>query len=710
MKRSIKAAAVLATLSSMCFVAVASAEEVLNSNLPAVVVEGVRDTLPDVYAGGQVARGARIGVLGNRDFMDTPMSINAYTAEGIKNSIAKTVAEAAMADPAIRFQYPAGGLIENYRIRNYTYNANNMTINGLMGLAPYGTAPTEMVERVEIQRGPNAFANGMNPGGEVAGNINLVLKRAEYEPTRSITVDYTNKSQIGGHIDIGERFGSEKQWGVRFNGAYRDGDVTIDDQSQKRKLTSIAIDHTKGKSRTTLDAYYAKDSFDGAAPSVYQVTGAIPKPVSGGNSVKGLYGSMENKGIFAHTDYSFTKDLSAYVSYGKSWADYEGFIGGANMLATDGLTGLGRLYISNDKLYVDKTAWETGVRANFKTGNINHEAVLGLSRVSLETGNNNGNYLMLPGVSIYDMKYDLSTRPTLDKNTSKLQSVDLQSIMIADTMKFAGDKIQFTAGARKQSVHQKAFSGNVVSSDYDESKVTPMLSLLVKPWDNKVSIYANYSEGLKAGNIVPNNAIYRNKNQVFAPYVSKQAEIGVKLDNKNIANTFSLYQIKQVNTYQEIHSDGTRTFHADGEQRNRGIEWMTFGKVTDRLRVLGGICYGDAKVTRAAANVGKLAWGSPKWMGTFGFEYDATKDLTLSTRVIYTGRQYANSANTLELPSSARVDLGARYTVNMGKTPVTFRAVCENLFNKEYWAGCRSDSVLFNGSGRTFKLTATFDL
>jgi len=36
--------------------------------------------LPKVYAGGQVAKGARLGLLGNQDLMDIPFNITSYTA------------------------------------------------------------------------------------------------------------------------------------------------------------------------------------------------------------------------------------------------------------------------------------------------------------------------------------------------------------------------------------------------------------------------------------------------------------------------------------------------------------------------------------------------------------------------------------------------------------------------------------------------------
>lgn len=686
--------------------------EVKQFDLPEVVINGSRDTLPEKYAGGQMARGARVGILGNQDFMDTPFTINAYTEDTINNSMAKTVAEVASNDPSVKFQYPSGTLMENYRIRNFTYNANNMTVNGLMGMAPYGSTPAELVERVEIWHGPNAFANGINPGGEVAGNINLALKHAGYEPIKRLTLDYTGNSQIGGHLDFGDRFGKDKEWGVRINGVYRDGETGVDDQWQKRKMASLGLDYTKGKSRTTLDAYYIKDEFDDAVASVYQLNGGLASPPKAGSGIKGVYGGLENKALFIHEDYSFTKDISAYASYGKAWAVFDGYAGGGDLIGVNPTTGIGTLVLSNGETWVDKTAYEAGVRANFKTGNIKHEAVLATSALKVETGNGSAD-IKLPGISMYNSVFDHSKLPAFDGKTNKIQEVNIDGIAIADKMKFDNDQIELTVGVRKQNVNQKRFTATgTVDSDYDKSKTTPMVGVVIKPWGEKISLYGSYAEALKAGNIVPDNPLYRNKNQVFEPYVSKQAEVGVKWDNEKFANTLSFYQIRQVNTYQEIHSDGTRTFHADGEQKNKGIEWMFFGELNDNLRLMGGAAYSTGRVTKSSANVGKKPYGMPKWTANTTIEWDTpwNKDLTLSARMMFTGKQYADGANTVEMPSTTTFDLGARYVTKINNNKVTFRASVENLFDKDYWAGLRSDSVLFVGNGRTFKLSATFDI
>ena len=61
--------------------------------------------------------------------------------------------------------------------------------------------------------------------------------------------------------------------------------------------------------------------------------------------------------------------------------------------------------------------------------------------------------------------------------------------------------------------------------------------------------------------------------------------------------------------------------------------------------------------------------------------------MSLNARVLYTGKQYADNANTQQLPSWTRVDIGARYLVDIGNNRLlTLRARVDNLFNKSYWA------------------------
>lgn len=65
--------------------------------LPGITVSTSADAsaegLSPPYAGGQVARGGRAGILGTNDNMDTPFSITSYTNELIQDRQARSVGD-----------------------------------------------------------------------------------------------------------------------------------------------------------------------------------------------------------------------------------------------------------------------------------------------------------------------------------------------------------------------------------------------------------------------------------------------------------------------------------------------------------------------------------------------------------------------------------------------------------------------------------------
>lgn len=75
--------------------------------------------LPPSYSGWQVARGGQIGLLGNKDFMDTPFNITIYTAKKIEDQQASTIADVVSNDPSVRFTGQTGGILDSFFIRGF---------------------------------------------------------------------------------------------------------------------------------------------------------------------------------------------------------------------------------------------------------------------------------------------------------------------------------------------------------------------------------------------------------------------------------------------------------------------------------------------------------------------------------------------------------------------------------------------------------------
>jgi iron complex outermembrane receptor protein len=138
---------------------------------------------------------------------------------------------------------------------------------------------------------------------------------------------------------------------------------------------------------------------------------------------------------------------------------------------------------------------------------------------------------------------------------------------------------------------------------------------------------------------------------------------------------------------------GTRATLA-GEQRNEGLELSVFGSPMAGVRLLGGLTWLDTeqRKTDKPANNGKNAIGAPNTQLSVGGEWDVpgAPGLSLNARTVYTSTQYADLANSKQLPSWTRVDIGARYLTQVAGHDVTLRARIDNVADRSYWASAVS--------------------
>src|SRR5690606_28169332 len=106
------------------------------TTLPAVTVTAAADGLPAAYAGGQVAKGGRLGLLGNSNFLDTPFNQTSYTAETIEDQQARSLSDLLVNDPSVRLASARTNINEDFSIRGFTVSSADVSINGMYGLMP----------------------------------------------------------------------------------------------------------------------------------------------------------------------------------------------------------------------------------------------------------------------------------------------------------------------------------------------------------------------------------------------------------------------------------------------------------------------------------------------------------------------------------------------------------------------------------------------
>lgn len=665
--------------------------------------------LPEVLAGGQVARGARLGMLGNKDVMDTPFSVTSYTAKTLADLQTVTVADALERDPSVRSTGQTGGIVDSFFVRGFAIGEGNLgelAYDGVYGVAPNYRAFTEYAERVEVLKGPGALMYGISPNSGVGGVINIVPKRPLDQDLTRFTGSYASDTQVGGHLDISRRFGEENQFGVRFNGSLQGGDTAVDDQQRDVGVGAIALDYRGERLRLNLDYISQKESFEGASRPFTLAPGVqVPSAPNGRTSLPQKWGWSDTKeqSALLGGEYDLSDSLTVFAHAGGGRSDVKRLSDQVPRILNDAgdTSNIPGYY----KFNVDRSTADVGLRAQFATGPVTHTTTLMATRYQdeLSRGINNGTEIRS---NIYH-PVDTPKQNLRAPKVLRISESELSGVALTDTLGFLDERIQLTLGVRRQDIESRNYNAaGVVSSRYKDAATTPLVGVVVKPWDD-VSLYYNYVEGLSKGDIAPGTA--SNAGETFAPYESKQHELGVKYEHGTFMTTLALFQIEKPSG--ELGADGVYSVQA--EQRNRGVELSVYGEVAPGTRLMGGVTFLDGELTQSAtaANRGNKPVGVPDIQANLWAEYDTPwlQGFTLTGGAIYTDSQYINQANTQELDAWTRIDAGVRYATKIEGRPTTLRATVQNLFDREYWSGVASYGAFSPGYPRTLQLSATVD-
>ncbi|MFC5460975.1 TonB-dependent receptor [Massilia niabensis] len=679
--------------------------------------------LPRAYAGGQVARGGRLGLLGNLDIMDTPFNASNYTQALIQDQQARSVADVVQNDPSVRVARGFGNYQELYVIRGFAVNSDDLAYNGLYGLLPRQFVASELLERVEVFRGANSFINGAAPGGGgIGGMINLVPKRAPNAPLNRATFGVESGGQLYGAVDVARRFGPEDRAGLRVNAVRRDGETAIDREERELSVFSIGADYRGRGYRVSADVGYQNHQLDKARPSVTIASGLpiIAAPDADSNWAQPWTVSKE-RDVFGtlRGEVDLGKDAVAWAAFGAREGDELNVLTNTTVTGVDGGATMSRF----DNVREDQVrTGEIGVRGTLRTGAIGHTLSATASGFHSESRNAFalGDFAGF-ATNIYRPR-DVAAPPTgffpggnMADPLLTRKSI-LSSAAIADTLSFAGDRVLLTVGLRHQRIKDAGFDyvTGIENSRYESSANTPVFGLVYKPLDG-VSLYANYIEALQPGAVAPAadnlGRPLTNPNAVFAPYRSRQKEIGVKLDGGKFGGSVALFTVAQPQAYIQ-----DRTFGLFGEQRNRGLELSVFGMPATGLRLLGGLTALDSQQRRTPGGAfdGREAIGVPEIQFNLGADWDVpgVPGLALNARAVSTSPQYADGANLQRVPSWTRLDLGASWSTRLMNRDVTLRARIDNVTDKNYWAsagGYPGFGYLVAGAPRTLVVSGSVD-
>lgn len=703
------------------------------TELPTVNVSASADAsaqgLSPAYAGGQVARGGRAGILGTRDNMDTPFSITSYTNELIQDRQARSVGDVLQNDPTVRVARGFGNFQESYFIRGFILGSDDVAYNGLYSLLPRQYIATELFERVELLRGASAFLTGASPnGGGIGGNINLLPKRAPNEPLTLVGTSVDSGGQVGVSTDIARRFGPDGSTGIRLNTAYRGGDAAVHDENAKLGLFALGLDWRSRDVRLSGDIGWQDNQLKRTRTNVTSANGIPAAPDASSNwaqpwsysNERDLFGTLRG-------EWDITGDVTAWAAYGLRRSKEANSL--ANITVNNAATGAATTSRFDNARKDQVDTGELGLRGKLRTGSVGHEWVASYSAFRLKKDNA---YALSSGFTLNTNLYNptsyAQTPLTFLGNDLASPAYNggtrLRSLALGDTLSLLDGRTLLTIGSRHQTIetesvtYRTVFNGAVTgaggaSTVYEKSRTSPVLGVVFKATP-QWSVYGNYIEGLVAGDTAPatsGGVAVSNAGEQLSPYVSKQKEIGVKFDGGRLGGSVAVFSTTKPRSLMV----GSR-FTSEGEDRHQGVEATLFGEAARGLRLLGGATWLDAQQRRTgnAITDGQRVIGVPRFQATAGAEWDVpgVRGLAVDGRLVHTGASYANATNTLRVSGWTRLDLGMRYLTEWNGRALTLRARVDNVANRNYWAsvgGYPGSGYLVLGAPRTLVVSASVD-
>lgn len=674
----------------------------------------------------QVQRGGSVGVLGNKPAEDVPFAIKSYSETLILNQQPQTLGQVLENDPSIRTGYSFGNAAELFIIRGFPLFGDDIAIDGLYGVTPRQLIAPELYSGVQVLNGASAFLNGAAPGGSgLGGSVNLTLKRADARLLTRATANFTEGSHFGGAFDVARRFG-DGAFGLRVNGAYRAGDVSVDDEFRRTAVIGAGFDWRGERARLFADIAYQRVEIDGLRHKVTIGAGLteVPAPSEADHNYAQpwTYTALEDVFGVVRGEYDLADNAMVYASFGARDGSEEGIYGGITVTdaASGAATGSGSFIPRTD----NNEAAQAGLRVKLASGGISHEINFGGSMI-WQVNRNAYDFFVGYATNLYDTP--AVAQPPSNFAGGNLNDpfpitrVQLGSAFASDTIGILDDRVLLTGGLRLQTVNVRgyAYADGSLNNEYDENAITPVVGLVVKPVEG-VSLYANRIEGLAQGPTAPLDPLLVNAGEIFAPFVSVQYEMGGKLALGRFNLSVAAFETAQPSSFtRPVDANdpgGPRIFVVEGEQRNRGLELSLDGEPVRGLRIIGGASITEAELvnTGGSANEGNTAVGVPDYTINANVEWDLPliPGATLTGRVVNTGTQFVDAANTLEISGWTRFDLGARYVVAVAERPLTLRLTVDNVANERYWQSAYdsfSPSVL-QGTPRTVKLSASIDL
>lgn len=578
------------------------------------------------------------------------------------------------------------------------------------------------VERIEVLKGANAVLYSGGSGTPVGGVVNIVSKKPNAKASGEVGVKLGSYGFVQPFFDVNQPLSNNAFF--RVTGEYTKTGSNIDVIDLKRYNINPALTFTNNDDTTfTIQGKHSRwvqQEYQGL-PAVGTVAGNIKIKRDlfiGNQNIPDSY--SEFNGIWATLDHKVNDiwSVNANVRYAESQFENnvqsingaDGFTANVPLIApsTWGLANVTLTQAQREKSVVLNTTAKFDFGATKNTvllgvdyselkdkGVMTSDAFTSTSTVDLLNPDFSTPYSKVPKSPFTTFNDSVST------NTTYGAYAQLQTTI--------HDRVHVLAGLRQAHIgneYSELRTGTLDVTKTEKNKLLPRLGAVVDI-TKEISIFANYSEGLRAQAFVP-----------FVPGVtpvpaeSTSKEIGFKFDvNSELAGQVAFFHIDRTNIAVTDVTDPLSRSLLTGEQRSKGFDTDVIWHPSHAWDVLANYSHTDAEFTNDEAGVpaGNQLAGVPKntariW-ANYKFQQDVLKGLSAGIGANWQSSSYIDLANTFKADAFHTIDASLAYQTQRFNLGLTIK----NLTNQNYYQFYNYfNTRVAPDNGTTAYLTASF--
>lgn len=675
--------------------------------------------------------------------MNVPMSINVITAEFLEDSLVGNFEEALDYNSSITqtSRTNSGDARQaQYSIRGF--RNRNLLTDGVTGGQ---NIPTQLIDRIEIVKGPNTLYGQSDPGGLV----NVITKTPKAEDGGKVAFNVGNQGRYGATADI-TTHALEGKLGLRFLGEYRQYDGWRWADGDERKFFGLSgkyqfAESTEGTfmiSKNQIDGFptqRATWSFE-EIPTDLNGDGDTNDTVAQIPEARARYNSSflpweyvsSTPGNVYHSDsdflvlgllHSFSEDHNLQYRYNfydtqqdLSFREFNTY------RASDGRSDANNTWQDDHRRDEVHTLNDL---INFETGEVRHQLLLGvrkseringgdgayrlravnaaesaiLRQIEAKTGKVFRDFVykqeIINGARIWE---DDVPSPTelreygIRTNQNDRSFEDYNTYYATNNMFFLEDKMNILAGIRYNTIEQKsiALGGTPIGNPVDAHDTNFQLGGVYRFTEN-LSGYLNWADAFE-----PNSGTNPDTGELYDPQTSDAIEAGVKfidLFDGKLSGSATVFQIKKDNV---VRSDfNPVTFLSDTvitSDESKGFELELFASPLENWEIVLGYSYIDAKVVGALSpelEGLRLEGAAPHRLTLFNsytIDEGPLDGLRFGGGMVWADGpipQFGTPNNALVFEDGyTTFDVFVRYPCQFGDQPVTFGLNVDNVTNE----------------------------